>query len=361
VRQIALTNQIALFGTAATVPYQVYYLATDPAYYTLILVVNLPFIAGYLSGLPLNALGRFDAARNLTLGTAFVHMVVATALISNASGVHLFYYTIASVSALIFLRRRTARLALLAALAGALFMACHLFFPPGSVPVRIPEPALRVMYAFSALSAMALTCLFSYLFRLEIDRAEEALTESNRALERLAVLDPLTGVANRRALEQQLEQEWERARRHGTEVALLVCDVDHFKAYNDRYGHVAGDACLQQVASTLEGVIRRATDLVARYGGEEFVVVLPETPLAGALRIAEDARRSVAELAIPHDAAGDAGVVTLSIGVACGGPGSAASPDELLKRADVALYEAKRQGRNTVQAADLAGSAVAGG
>jgi diguanylate cyclase (GGDEF)-like protein len=273
----------------------------------------------------------------------------------------MFYYTIASVSALILLRRRTTRLALLAASAGALFMACHLLFPPGSVPVRIPEPALRVMYAYSALSAMAATCLFSYLFRLEIDRAEEALTESNRALERLAVLDPLTGVANRRALEQRLEQEWERARRHGTEVALLVCDVDHFKAYNDRYGHVAGDTCLQQVAAAIEGVIRRATDLVARYGGEEFIVILPETPLTGAVRVAEDVRRRVAALAIPHDAGGGAGVVTLSIGVACGRPESLTSPDELLKRADVALYEAKRRGRNTVQAADLAEAAVVNG
>jgi diguanylate cyclase (GGDEF)-like protein len=132
---------------------------------------------------------------------------------------------------------------------------------------------------------------------------------------------------------------------------VLVCDFDCFKEFNDRYGHPAGDDCLRRVAGALEQVAGRSTDLVARFGGEEFVVALPGTGEAGALRVAEQARALVAGLEIPHAHSTADEVVTASIGVATVVPGGDDGPAALLERADAALYEAKRAGRNRVVAA----------
>src|SRR5690606_27513317 len=132
-------------------------------------------------------------------------------------------------------------------------------------------------------------------------------------------------------------------------ISVLLCDVDCFKAYNDFYGHLAGDACLQRVAGVLSSIVRRANDVIARYGGEEFVIVLPTTDSEGALRIAEEARALVRTLAIPHERSHVAPVVTLSIGVASADAEKLeGGPEELLRRADAALYTAKREGRDQV-------------
>jgi diguanylate cyclase (GGDEF)-like protein/PAS domain S-box-containing protein len=168
--------------------------------------------------------------------------------------------------------------------------------------------------------------------------------ELARELERLATTDPLTSLANRRRFDHHLGSELARAARSHEPLSLLLCDVDRFKEYNDRYGHQEGDACLAAVARALERAVRRPADLAARYGGEEFAVILPNTTSIGAARIATRARALVRDLAMRHEGNDGRGVVTLSIGAATVlGPWSAA---EVLALADRALYDAKTAGRD---------------
>lgn len=171
--------------------------------------------------------------------------------------------------------------------------------------------------------------------------------------------DALTRLANRREFDRRLGIEWNRARRDGHVLSLVLIDVDCFKNYNDHYGHPAGDACLQKVAGALQSVVRRSADLVARFGGEEFVVLLPATDAADASALAERMRRQVADLQIPHAASRVAAGVTASLGVATLAPGDACQPPDLVAAADAALYRAKEQGRNRVAVAPIAPTAPA--
>ena len=179
----------------------------------------------------------------------------------------------------------------------------------------------------------------------ERQRAEAALRQANLELQRLATLDGLTGVANRRQFDDYLYQEWRRSRREGDRLSLVLCDVDFFKAYNDAYGHQAGDDCLRRLARALERSIWRPADLVARYGGEEFALVLPATDARGSAAIAERVRQNIEALKIPHQRSPVHHYVTLSIGIASQ-IATEISVDELVARADRALYEAKNRGRN---------------
>jgi diguanylate cyclase (GGDEF)-like protein len=173
------------------------------------------------------------------------------------------------------------------------------------------------------------------------------LETANRQLKYLASIDALTQVANRRQFDHQLEREWRRMARQQASLSLILCDIDFFKAYNDTYGHQAGDTCLQQIAAALNYSLRRAGDLVARYGGEEFVVLLPDTEIAGAVQIVEQMQSKIAALAIAHSNSLSSPHITLSFGVANVIPTSENSPETLVAAADAALYQAKAQGRNT--------------
>ncbi|MDP9799737.1 diguanylate cyclase (GGDEF)-like protein [Catenuloplanes nepalensis] len=175
------------------------------------------------------------------------------------------------------------------------------------------------------------------------DRTRE-LEEANARLEQLAVTDPLTGLTNRRRLDSLLAAEWRRAARPRHPLSVAMIDIDHFKGYNDHYGHQGGDRCLATVAATVAEHVR-STDHVARYGGEEFCIILPETPLADALVVAERVRSAVEALREPH-ALSPHGIVTVSIGVAAALPHPDRDVDSLVKRADECLYAAKRAGRN---------------
>lgn len=167
-------------------------------------------------------------------------------------------------------------------------------------------------------------------------------------LRSLAFIDGLTGVANRRRFDERLFVEWRHCRRGAIPLTLIMIDIDHFKRYNDRYGHQAGDACLQQVAAVIKGNLGRSHDLVARYGGEEFVCLLPDCNPAGAARKAEVLRQAVLALGIPHETSSVAATVTVSLGTATCTPDANASADQLLAAADAALYTAKTGGRNRV-------------
>lgn len=178
---------------------------------------------------------------------------------------------------------------------------------------------------------------------LQLERRE--VQRLNLELNDLARRDGLTGLPNRRHFDEVLAREWERALRTGQPLCVLLVDVDHFKAYNDHRGHLAGDACLARVAEAMQSAIHRPADLVARYGGEEFVVLLPETRLEGASDLALRLIERVDHLALPHGASQTAAHVTISIGVACLVGRAWPSPADLLAAADQALYEAKHLGR----------------
>ncbi|UGS88837.1 GGDEF domain-containing protein (plasmid) [Ralstonia wenshanensis] len=213
-------------------------------------------------------------------------------------------------------------------------------------------------YAARVLSVLSSGVVLSMLIA-EITRLYRALINANRRLEKQALLDGLTQIANRQAFDTRWETEWRRAERDGTPLSVLMIDIDHFKRINDTFGHGRGDAYLVAVASILSGVAtQRGSDFVARYGGEEFVVLLPGTERAGAQQVAERVRSDVEVAALPAPSAGR--VVTVSIGVATYTPtehvaagqayqGSAGRVTaEVLARADMALYDAKRAGRNAV-------------
>jgi diguanylate cyclase (GGDEF)-like protein len=182
-------------------------------------------------------------------------------------------------------------------------------------------------------------------------KVAERTDELQRAKDRLEVLsstDALTGVANRRQFERTLDREWQRAQNRATPISLAIVDVDHFKLYNDQYGHPAGDECLRRIAAQLRSSSAE-TDLVARYGGEEFAVVMPDTNIETATRRAEQLRAAVAGQAQPNAPAPEH-VVTVSIGVATAAPARDVTVDHLVDGADHELYRAKRAGRNRVNA-----------
>ncbi|MFJ7281960.1 sensor domain-containing diguanylate cyclase [Pseudomonas sp. NPDC099000] len=175
--------------------------------------------------------------------------------------------------------------------------------------------------------------------------AQEKLIEVNRSLELLALEDALTGLSNRRQFDLFILAEMGRARRTVTHLAMLMIDVDHFKSFNDRYGHVAGDECLRKISAIIKDNIKRPGDLAARYGGEEFAVVLPGTDYVGAFLVAEKIRRAVQQAGIEHSECAE-GTVTVSVGVCAYNPASQDQPDDLVGAADKALYVAKASGRN---------------
>ena len=174
----------------------------------------------------------------------------------------------------------------------------------------------------------------------------------------IALVDVLTGIGNRRAFEQSLDAEVRAALRAHTPVGLLMLDVDHFKLFNDHYGHPAGDRCLRTVAEVVRRVCRRPRDVITRYGGEELAVILPETDLAGAVRVASDVVSALRETHLAHERSPSAAFVTLSVGVSALVADATNAAADLLHRADAALYAAKNTGRNRVVYCDPLGNMV---
>ncbi|MBD2105722.1 diguanylate cyclase [Nodosilinea sp. FACHB-13] len=181
-------------------------------------------------------------------------------------------------------------------------------------------------------------------------QTEQALQNANQELQRLTLVDGLTGIANRRHFDQYLEQEWRRSVRDRLPLSLILLDVDYFKLYNDHYGHQSGDACLCQIAQAIAIPPRRATDLPVRYGGEEFAVILPNTDRAGAIYLAETLRQAVKALHLPHAKSAVGPWVTISLGVATCLPSATLNPINLIRTADGLLYQAKQQGRDRLVA-----------
>ncbi|OJA81776.1 hypothetical protein BGV71_14625 [Burkholderia ubonensis] len=199
-----------------------------------------------------------------------------------------------------------------------------------------------VARVFSMFTPGVLVCVLAW----EVTMLYQRLFEAHATLMRSSARDGLTGVYNRSHFNDHFHLLFLQARRQGEPLSLLMVDVDHFKAYNDAFGHVKGDACLIAVANALTGVVRRPADLVARYGGEEFAIVLPNTGARGARLVAEEAREAVLRLNLPTR--GPAGRVSVSVGCATAAPDEPMMPDALIEAADAALYRAKDAGRNRI-------------
>ena len=181
-------------------------------------------------------------------------------------------------------------------------------------------------------------------------RNQLLIKQKNDLLEMLASIDGLTEIPNRRYLDENLEREWRRSKRNNSSMCVMLIDIDHFKRYNDCYGHRAGDECLKTVAQTLAAQCERGSDFVARYGGEEFVAVLPETNKQGAIAFANKLRKAINDLNIEHNASLNASHITISIGIASSESSQAYTEKALLEEADSGLYNAKKLGRNQISA-----------
>ena len=206
-------------------------------------------------------------------------------------------------------------------------------------------------YLVKPVSFVVLNAKIRALQRIESMRSKQLemsrdLATANRELEKLSRQDGLTGIANRRYFDSYLLTEVRRATREKAPVSLILSDVDHFKAFNDCYGHQAGDDCLRRVAAALSSAGRRPADLAARYGGEEFAIVLPGTVLEGAVDVAQAVSRVIGSLAIPHARSAVDKNVTLSQGIVSLIPEKETASEDLIQHADQALYQAKQQGRN---------------
>ena len=180
----------------------------------------------------------------------------------------------------------------------------------------------------------------------ELERLRFELEEKNRILHTLSLLDGLVGIPNRRHFDDTLRSEWQRMLREGSPLGLIMIDVDHFKRFNDHYGHLHGDRCLKRVAGCLSAALKRPADFLARYGGEEFVAILPATDRNGTCHVAETLRLAVEHLAINHAASPTADHVTVSLGASSVVPTPGCHPSDLVAAADQALYAAKQSGRN---------------
>lgn len=186
----------------------------------------------------------------------------------------------------------------------------------------------------------------------EMDRRKEVtrqLEDANEELKLLSSLDGLTGIANRKHFDEILDKEWRRCLRYTKPLSLVFMDIDYFKNFNDKYGHLAGDDCLKQVTKSVNDLLKRPGDLIARYGGEEFAIVLPDTNSEDASKLAENTRNAIESLNIPHSDSQTSRFVTCSLGVATVFPKNYMSPTDLIDVSDKALYKAKHNGRNRVE------------
>ncbi len=198
-----------------------------------------------------------------------------------------------------------------------------------------------------AFSLTIMVLMIGILVR-KLNKKSTELLITNRKLENLLRIDPLTGLPNRRSFDEVYKREFASAVRMNQSLAIMILDIDFFKQYNDTYGHIEGDKCLQYISRVFETIILRSTDYVARFGGEEFIFLMPSTDKKGATMLAEDIRRHICELNIPHKASMIAPYVTVSIGIIIAFPNPQTDPTSLLKNADQALYKAKNNGRNCI-------------
>ncbi|MBD3896328.1 GGDEF domain-containing protein [Halomonas sp. ML-15] len=234
-------------------------------------------------------------------------------------------------------------------LCGLIMAAFVVAYQPMAFEVKVYTLALfasNVVFTLLANFRLEASERQSYLLLLRKQLRANAAQAEYQALTKISITDPLTGVANRRHFDNVLAQRWEAAIAKQAMVGMLVIDIDYFKFYNDRYGHLQGDNCLRQVALEIQQHVRQEDDLVVRYGGEEFVVLLPNASVSSTYQATERVRQGIEALGLPNEDAPNSPVVTVSIGAAVIRPVHGMAPSALILHADEALYQAKRAGRN---------------
>ena len=262
-RQIQLCNQIALlFALVTAFPYQLFYAIYDFTLYRPLFLANLLFMSIYVLVLRFNYRRKYTQAKNVLVVNTCAQLLIVNYFIGADAGVYLYYFTLAAI--LVFLYQNLSTITYFSILAaiGSCIAITHFLFSPGAAITPIPSPWVDIMYVSSLSAVLGLLGVFLLFFRNKIDQAEAALERKNKHFEKLSNTDPLTGLANRRALDDTLEKEWARLARSPGALSVIMCDVDYFKSYNDLYGHDGGDACLRQIADALKA--RKSTIIFIR-------------------------------------------------------------------------------------------------
>ncbi|MCP4161997.1 MAG: GGDEF domain-containing protein [Deltaproteobacteria bacterium] len=275
-----------------------------------------------------------------------IHAILSIYFIGWNSGFHYYLLVIIPV---VFLMPRTHYL--LKSGMAAFFTICYICLHQYSLSIEMPnillsDIKLYTLNYYNIIGTAILLAIIGYFYSTAAKNAEKALA-------RLAKIDGLTQIANRRHYDSYIQKEWNRLKREENFLSILFIDIDFFKNYNDFYGHQAGDDCLKHVASTLKEIVNRPADLVARYGGEEFIISLPNTRDEGAKKVAHQIQEQLKKLQIPHARSIVNQYITCSMGIVSFVPNDNSSIEAMVEHADKALYQAKENGRNCIITADL--------
>ncbi|MFG6666062.1 diguanylate cyclase [Halomonas sp. HNIBRBA4712] len=349
-RKIELCNQLGLFGVIMSAIYQALYVVSGLDLSSPFFTLNFCHLAVYASILWMNHWRWYLAARLCFTLAVMTQLLVGSFYLSVDTGLHLFYITLAGALTFLFPRHQWYLSNGLALLSIVLFVLVSLLFSSGMGATPLPGFWNNMLHGLSVAAVLMVLGTLLYLYRNQFEKSEQELVINNQALEMLGNTDALTGLANRRVLDETLKREWQRLARQPGALSIIMCDIDHFKNYNDRFGHDGGDRCLQRVALVLQAELARPADLIVRYGGEEFALVLPETDERGARYLGNRLCEAVRRLEIPNPGVGN-GLVTASVGISSihALDYSDLSPEggeSLLRCADKALYQAKSRGRD---------------
>ena len=343
---IRLINKICIFVMAVITPYMIltfYFGAMGATLIQFLAILHLGFT------IYINSKQQFNLARAMTLLIGNFHIFVMTIILGNESGVY-FYFSAAIIAPLFFYFRNELKYIIgFVSLTTILAMIVHYFgkdYPPG---VTVPEALITGFFYFSVFGSLLTIFAFVFHFYNESNRNEKSLEDANLKLHKLSETDPLTQLPNRRCFYRNLEREWAKGIRNLSHCAVIMMDIDNFKAFNDLNGHQKGDECLVNIAKIISKNTRELIDNPARYGGEEFIILLSETDLDTASKIAERMRKEILDLRIPAQNKNPDKIITCSFGVSSTIPGKALKPDDLIFEADKALYKAKKLGKNRVE------------
>jgi diguanylate cyclase (GGDEF)-like protein len=292
---------------------------------------------------------RFGPSINLLFLCYSLGWTIIFTLLSQAMNGQITVYVIGMTCVAIISFLDPRNLAIIYAVSNSLFL--------GFLPQFQSSESLRASHLINSMYMTAITWLIAtilynsrinnHIQKQVINRQFSELVLANKRLEHLSTIDALTGMYNRRVFDETIDKEWRRAARQKTELALAMIDIDHFKAFNDTYGHLAGDACLKTVSETIRSLVKRPGDALFRYGGEEFAIIMADSTLAGANLLCEKIRLAVADLAIPNQLS-EYSSVTISIGVSSIIPDSRGLFSSYIHSVDQLLYKAKQLGRNIV-------------
>ena len=341
-----LYNKIALFGILIITFYML-----PTLYFRSLLATSVQVVTILVLGFTifLNARHFFNLARVIGLLIGNFHIFAMVLLLGLDRGVDYFFSMVIILPLFVFTKKEIRSILLFASLTILLALLVHILSSQMSPIVGAPETLLTVLFFFSVIGSQATVFILVYYFYSESNRFEKSLKETNKKLHKLSETDPLTLLPNRRSFNRNLDREWGRGIRSKNPFAVIMIDVDHFKMFNDYYGHQEGDRCLVSFAEIILKKIREYVDFPGRYGGEEFIILLCNTNLDAAYIIAKRIHGEIMKLGIPNKPSKQEGIVTCSLGVASCIPSKDSGPEDLIRDADKALYRAKENGRNRVE------------